>query len=286
MRVATKLAHQARAPAVVHWPEVLMEGLGLGLFMASAGVFGTLLEAPGSPVHAAIPEPVARRVLMGLAMGLTAVGLIYSPWGQRSGAHINPAVTATFFRLGRLRGPDALAYVAAQALGGLLGVLLVAALLGDTFVHPPVRGVATMPGPPGVAVAFAAEAAISFLLMSVVLALGRSERLGRRTGLVVGGLVCLFIVLEAPLSGMSMNPARSLASAIAVREWEGLWIYFTAPTLGMLLAAELHVRAAVAPAGCAKLFHRLPCIFCGAVTPTDEPRSSTQRRSSHGLESL
>src|SRR5262245_54432896 len=104
----------APAPAVIHWPEVLMEALGLGLFMVSAGVFGTVLESPASPVRAAIDDPLSRRAIMGSLMGLTAIGLIYSPWGRRSGAHINPAVTLTFLRLGRVKRTDALAYIAAQ----------------------------------------------------------------------------------------------------------------------------------------------------------------------------
>lgn len=238
-----------------------MEALGLGLFMISAGIFGTILESPGSAAHAAIPDPVVRRSIMGLLMGLTAIGLIYSPWGRRSGAHINPAVTLTFLRLGRVTRADALAYVAAQFVGGLAGVLLVAALMRDAFLAPPVAAVATMPGPAGVAVAFAAELVLAGLLMSVVLTLGRSPRLGPYTGLVVGGLVCLYITIEAPLSGMSINPARTLASAIPIRSWQGLWVYFSAPLAGMLLAAEWHVRSGRA-GGCAKLFHRLPCIFC------------------------
>src|SRR5256885_1565975 len=101
------------AAARVHWPEALMEALGLGLFMISAGVFGTVLEYPGSPVHRAIPDPLARRALMGMVMGLTAIGLAYSPWGRRSGAHNNPAFTWTFFRLGRVKGRVALLYTAA-----------------------------------------------------------------------------------------------------------------------------------------------------------------------------
>jgi aquaporin Z len=250
----------------VHWPEAFMEALGLGLFMVSAGAFGTLLEAPVSPVHAALPDPFVRRAIMGLLMGLTAIGLIYSPWGKRSGAHINPAVTLTFLRLGRVRPGDAAAYIGAQFLGGLAGVLLVAAVAGDAFLGPPVAAAATMPGPAGVAVAFAAELMLAAVLMSVVLALGRSRRLGPYTGLVVGAIVCLYITVEAPLSGMSINPARTLASAIPIRSWQGLWVYFTAPLLGMLLAAEIHVRSGRA-GGCAKLSHRFPCIFCQPRQP-------------------
>ena len=100
-----------RAPAEIlrdHWPEYLMEAAGLGLLMVSAALVTTLLEYPHSPVHAAIPDPVVRRILIGLCMGLTAIGIIYSPWGKRSGAHLNPAVTATFFRLGKIERIDAL----------------------------------------------------------------------------------------------------------------------------------------------------------------------------------
>lgn len=117
-----------------HWPEYLMEAFGLGLFMVSAGLFGTLLEYPLSPVHRAIGDPLLRRALMGLAMGLTAMGIIYSPWGQQSGAHINPAATLTFLRLGKVAPWDAFFYVVAQLSGGLYGVLLVGGLLGEVFV--------------------------------------------------------------------------------------------------------------------------------------------------------
>jgi aquaporin Z len=272
MEPAMKLPASASG-ARVHWAEVFMEALALGLFMVSAGVFGTILEAPASPVHAAIASPFARRAIMGTMMGLTAIGLVYSPWGKRSGAHMNPAFTLTFWRLGRVRRPDAIAYVAAQFLGGLGGVLLVAGLLGPAFLEPPVHAIATMPGTAGVAAAFLAEAAISFVLMLIVLALGRSPRLGPYTGLIVGLVVCLYITFEAPISGMSMNPARTLASAIPVRGWQGLWLYFTAPLVGMLAAAELHVRVTGGARGCAKLFHRFPCIFCGGVTSSTDGRS-------------
>jgi aquaporin Z len=252
--------------ASVHWPEALMEAAGLGLFMISAGLFGTLLEYPGSPAHRALPDPLARRVVMGVAMGLTAIGLVYSPWGKRSGAHINPAFTVTMLRLGRVARGDALAYVAMQFVGGLAGASLVAALLGAAFVAEPVTAVATLPGPWGVGIAFTAEVAISFALILLVLTLGASPRWGRHTGLFVGALVCVYIILEAPISGMSMNPARSVASAIPAGVGRALWIYFAAPLAGMLLAAEVHVRLARSKrAGCAKVVHRLPCIFCGGA---------------------
>ena len=104
-----------------HWPEYLMEAAGLGIFMVIACAFGTLLEYPASPVRQTITVPLLRRFLMGLAMALTAVSIIYSPWGKRSGAHLNPSVTLTFFRLGKVAPWDALFYVAAQFVGGLVG---------------------------------------------------------------------------------------------------------------------------------------------------------------------
>ena len=249
-----------------HWPEYLMEAGLLGLFMVSAGLFGTLLGHPQSPAHRAIADPFVRRLLMGVAMGLTAVGLIYSPWGRQSGAHFNPATTLTFWRLGKVAGWDALFYAAAQFAGGLAGALLVAGLLGGRFLDPPVSAVATRPGDHGAGVAFAAEVAITFLLMSVVLVVSNTPRLSRYTGALVGALVCGFITFEAPLSGMSMNPARTFASALPGHVWTGAWVYFTAPPLGMLAAAQAYLalrgRDAVR---CAKMHHGSDkrCIFCG-----------------------
>ena len=247
-----------------HWPEYLAEALGLGLFMVSACVFGTLLGHPGSPAARAIPDGLARRLLMGLAMGFTAVALIYSPWGRRSGAHLNPATTLTFWRLGKVAGPDAAWYALAQALGGVAGVLAAAALIGPALADPSVHYVATVPGPGGIAAAFLAEVVITFVLMAVVLRVSNTGRLAAYTGLFAGALVAAYITFEAPVSGMSMNPARSFASALPAGDWETLWIYFVAPPIGMLLAAELYVRRlGLARVFCAKLHHdRVSrCIF-------------------------
>jgi aquaporin Z len=270
-----------------HWPEYLIEGWALGMFMVSAGLVATALEAPQSPLHGALAgEPGLRRVLAGVAMGGTAMALIHSPWGRRSGAHMNPAVTLSFWLLGKVRGADALGYAAAQFVGGTLGVLLVAALLGMPFTAPPVDHALTLPGPPGPAVAFVAEFAISAVMMTMILAVTRSASLAPYAGLCAGALVALWISIEAPLSGMSMNPARSFASAYPAGHFEHLGIYFTAPTLGMTTAALLdRVRRRVRSPGCAKLLHPIDvrCIHCGhRPQPVDAAHPHATRQESLG----
>jgi aquaporin Z len=105
--------------------------------------------------------------------------------------------------------------------------------------HPMVNYVATRPGPAGSGVAWAAEFAIAFVMMTAVLTVNRFGRLARYTGIVAGVLVALYITFESPLSGMSLNPARSFGSAVWSRVWDGLWVYFTAPPAGMLAAVEI-----------------------------------------------
>jgi aquaporin Z len=252
-----------------HWPEYLMEAAGLGLFMVSACTFAILLFHPASPVTMLRGGLLTRRALMGLAMAATAVGLIYSPWGKQSGAHFNPAVTLTFLRLGKVRPWDAVFYVVAQSAGGVAGALIVAAVARPLVSDPAVNYVVTVPGTAGVGAAFVAEGAIAFVLMSVVLAVSNTPLLAPFTGLCAGALVATYITLEAPLSGMSMNPARTLASAVPAATWCAFWVYLTAPLLGMLLAAEVYRRGTHGAVRCAKLQHDggRRCIFrCSHAT--------------------
>src|SRR5262245_35721260 len=137
-----------------HWPEYLMEAAGLGLFMVSASIFTILLFHPSSPLRAILPAEFFRRTLMGAAMGMTAVAIIFSPWGKQSGAHLNPAVTLTFFRLGKIAPWDAVFYVVAQFIGGLAGMALVALVAGRFLAHRSVNYVATLPGAGGAGWAF------------------------------------------------------------------------------------------------------------------------------------
>ncbi len=217
--------------------------------MVSACVFAVLLRD--------IPGEFARRLAGGLAMGLTAVAIICSPFGKRSGAHMNPAVTLAFWTLGKISGRDASFYIAAQVLGGIAGVGL-----GGLIAGPALRDVdyvVTAPGPRGAWVAFAAEFAISCLMMSAVLRVSNSRRWSRYTPMVAGILVAAFITFESPLSGMSMNPARTIASAAPSGIWTAFWVYVTAPPLAMLIAARFYCG----PVLCAKIHHHnnQRCIF-------------------------
>jgi aquaporin Z len=247
-----------------HWPEYASEAACLALFMMSATVFTTLLRHPLSPIAGWAADPLVRRIPMGIAMGLTLVAIVYSPLGRRSGAHMNPALTLTFLRLGKVAPLDAAAYVAAQFAGGVVGIVFSTALLAGLPADPSVNFVATVPGPHGAAAAFAAETAISFGMMLLVLTVSNVSRMMRFTGMFAGLLVAVYITIEAPLSGTSMNPARTLGPAMLAHTARTLWIYFTAPPLGMLLAAELYVRRHGAEhVRCAKLHHssNVRCIF-------------------------
>jgi aquaporin Z len=246
------------------WREYGIEAALLAAFMMSAVGVTALVEYPASPVRQALSSAIVRRSLTGIAMGLTAAAIIYSPWGRRSGAHINPAITLTYLRLRKMTPRDAAFYVAAQFLGAIGGLTAAAALLPGVAGSRQVNYVATVPGSSGVAAAFVAEAAISFGMASMILTVSNSRRLSRFTGVLAACLVALYISVESPISGMSMNPARSFAPAIAAGSVCTWWLYVVAPVTGMLTAAELYVRrhghAAVL---CAKLHHGAdgPCHF-------------------------
>lgn len=247
-----------------HWPEYLREGGLLGLFMISAAGFGVLFFHPASPAAPLLPEGLPRLLATGLAMGGTLVALVHSPWGKRSGAHMNPATTLAFFALGRIRGADALFYALFQTLGGAAGLALAALALGPALADARVAYVVTIPGPLGPAVALAAEGGITFVLFFSILVVSNSKRAHRFTGLVAATLLATYIAFESPLSGTSMNPARTAASSIVSGNWTAFWVYLVAPPTATLAAAATFVALRGARAvHCAKLHHENGerCIF-------------------------
>ena len=247
----------------LHWPEYLMEAGEMSLYLFFTCCFATLLQHPASPVGQFVLNPIARRALMGIVIGATVVALIMSPWGKQSGGHFNPAMTFAFYRMGKVARWDALFYVVAQFAGATTGVGMATFLLRGAPGDGAVRYAATA-GAYGAGVAFAAELAISFLLMITVLLAGHHPRLAPYTPYLVGSLYAVNITFETPLSGMSMNPARTFGPAAYGGYWHALWIYFVAPTLGMLAAAEVFLwTRRGTPSYCAKIHHANDkrCIF-------------------------
>lgn len=159
---------------------------------------------------------------------------------------------------------DACCYILAQFAGGLSGALLATLALRQLLADPPARYAATTPGTDGPTVAFVAECLIAFGLILVVLTVSNTQHLARYTGICSGVLVASYIFLESPFSGASLNPARSFSAVLLAHLWTALWVYFLAPPLGMLAAAQVYLwikgRNAVI---CAKLHHQNEkrCIF-------------------------
>ncbi len=222
------------------WALYAIEAWGLGMFMISACAFTILLEHPAFPFKALIPVPIVRRWLMGVAMGSTAVAIIYSHWGKKSGAHINPSVTLTMYSMGKIGGADAAWYVLFQTLGGTLAVYLFKIFLPAYISHPYVNYVVTVPGAAGATVAFALEFLISFILMFTVLFVSNHRQLKDYTGYFAGFLVMCYVTFEAPFSGFSMSPARTLASAIPSGVWNDLLGYMIFPPLAMWSAGRVY----------------------------------------------
>jgi aquaporin Z len=216
------------------------EALGLGLFMISAGFFDALIEYSGLPFRHLIVSSLLRRFLVGVAMGLTALYIFTSNFGKQSGAYINPAVTVVRFRLGDIQAKDAAFYIVFQVIGGSLGLWLVTLLFPTWMSDPDINYIVTEPGKSGILMAFLFEFLISFILIMVVLIMSIKKEWDDYTAYVVSALVTLFITVEAPYSGMSMNPARTFASAIVSGEWKSFWLYCTAPLMGMLAGEYIY----------------------------------------------
>jgi aquaporin Z len=240
-----------------------LAGTALMLFVGIPAV--AVMWAPGSPVPA-IGNAVLRRLITGILFAGGATAVVYSPLGQRSGAHINPAVTLAFWRMGKVPAADAVGYVVAQILGAFAG----AALAGLAF-HDLTRGVrwaVTVPGDGySPLTALAAEAAMTFLLVFTIFVCVNKPRVAARTGIIAGLLVALLVTIEAPISGTSLNPARSLAPAVLAPVYTALWIYFVGPMAGALVAVAAYRGRWGASTVCAKLYHteKYPCPFdtCG-----------------------
>jgi MIP family channel proteins len=197
------------------------------------GTFMLVFIGPGAAAVEAWSRGSVSPVGVALAFGFAILAGVYA-LGHISGAHFNPAVTAAFWLGHRFPSAEVFPYVAAQIIGALSAALLLRALLGASA-----NAAATVPRI-GLAPALAVEVVLTFFLMLVVMAVATDARVaGTVAGLAVGLTVAFDALMGGPLTGASMNPARSFGPALATGTWVGHWIYW----LGPLLGAGLGVRA-------------------------------------------
>ncbi len=238
------------------WPAYAAELAGT-FFMVAWGLSAVvLMMSAASPAAALVPSARARLLATGCLFAAGGTLVVYSPLGQRSGGHLNPAISLNFWILGKMRGPDMLLYAAAQFAGAVSGAELVRLLWGR-WAESVAFG-ATQPAPwlPA-AGAMVVELVVTGSLVGLILFFLGHPRLHRWTGLAAGAWVALLVFAEAPLTGTSLNPARSLGPAVVAGDYRNLWIYFAGPLGGAAAAAFAWKRAGTGrrhPA-CAKLFH-------------------------------
>lgn len=233
-------------------------------FMVAWGLSAVVfMMSDASPMARLVPSPRLRLLATGCLFAAGGTAVVYSPLGQRSGGHINPAISVNFWILGKMHTRDMILYSAAQCAGAIAGAWLVKLLWG-AWARSVESGV-TQPAPwlPPAGAA-AVELLITASLVGVILVFLGRPRLHRWTGLAAGIWVALLVFAEAPITGTSLNPARSLGPALVTGDTRDLWVYFAGPLAGAALAAVLWKRGASARRPhpvCAKLFHthRYPC---------------------------
>jgi aquaporin Z len=192
------------------------------------GTFVLVFAGTGAIVIDGVSGGAVSHVGVGLTFGLVVLAMIYAV-GDVSGAHLNPAVTLGFVAARRFPGRWVAPYIASQCIGALLASLLLRVM----FPMDPTLG-ATLPAG-GAMQSFALEAVLAFILMFVILSVstGPKEK-GIMAGIAVGAVIALEALFAGPISGASMNPARSLAPALLSGRLDSLWVYLTAPSLGAL----------------------------------------------------
>ncbi len=200
----------------------------------SIGTFALVFVAAGAAMTDEISGGGLGILGNALASGLVVTGMIYAV-GHISGAHINPAVTLGFTIIRRLPLRDAAAYWAAQTAGAALAAGALRLLIGNVGV---MGGNSPTIDP---AQALALEAVLTFLLMFVIMAVATDKRaVGHAAAIAVGATVAFDIMVGGPLSGGSMNPARSFGPALVAANWQDHWIYWLGPSIGAAAAAILY----------------------------------------------
>jgi aquaporin Z len=192
----------------------------------------------GSPIARALPDAGLRRLITGFLFGSTGALIALSPLGKESGAHINPVVSLSFWLMGKLRGRHALGYVLAQLLGAVIGAL---PLLAWGAMGRSVEFGATQPGAGfGTGWALLGEVITTFAMVTGLFFFIRHRKIRAYTPALFPVLYAVMVFLEAPVSGTSTNPARSLGPAVIAGVWRDWWVYWLGPLIGALLSVMLY----------------------------------------------
>ncbi|MCC5668192.1 aquaporin [Nostoc sp. CHAB 5784] len=219
----------------LHWAEYAAELLGTALLVfvgLSAVVFNF---SAGLPMEQWIPDRSSRLLLTGLMFAGTGSLIAISPLGKLSGAHINPALSLAFWVRGKMHRIDFVGYVFGQFLGAILGATVLIGVWKEYATN--VKNGMTLPSNSySLGVVFLAEVSMTFLLVFAIFIFLSQHRLLRWTPLMTWLLVATMVWLESPISGTSLNPARSFGPAFVSGNWQDQWIYGIAPSLGSLLA--------------------------------------------------
>jgi aquaporin Z len=207
------------------------------------GTFALVFAGTGAIIINDVSHGAITHAGIALTFGLIVLAMIYT-LGDVSGAHLNPAVTLGFFAAGRMAGREVLPYISAQLLGATAASVTLRALFSE---HPTLG--ATSPAGSTMQ-SFVLEIILTGLLMFVILSVstGAKEK-GITAGIAIGSVIALEAMFAGPISGASMNPARSWAPALVTMEFRHLWIYLIAPVLGAI-TAPLFCRCVREPGCC------------------------------------
>jgi aquaporin Z len=223
-----------RSDQRVPWQPIVAEFAGTALLVLIGLSVVILMFGSGSPAAQLVPDEGARRLITGFLFGTTGALIALSPIGKESGAHINPVVTLGFWLMGKLNTRIALTYVVAQLAGASLGALPLLAwgAMGQSAMFG-----ATLPGE-GFALwtVVMGEGVTTFALIAGLCVFLGFRKIRQFTPAMFPFLYAVMVYLEAPLSGTSTNPARSLGPALISGEWQGWWIYWVGPLIGTVVA--------------------------------------------------
>ncbi|HKE84426.1 MAG TPA: aquaporin [Vicinamibacterales bacterium] len=236
----------------MRWRLFTSELVGTALLVLGGVSFVILMSGEGSPMAHILPNAQLRTIVTALLFGCVGSAIAVSPVGKESGAHINPAVTMGFWLMRKLDGRTAVGYVVAQIVGGCVGALPL--LLWGSMGRSIGFG-ATMPGPGySATAAIVGEAIATGALIATLCMLLGFRHLRGYTPFVIPWLYAVMVPLEAPISGTSTNPARTFGPALISGTWDGWWVYWIGPGLGVVVAVLLCSRLAKR-IEVAKLYH-------------------------------